>query len=128
MDNLQHLLALLGGHVRNLLQRLEDRLRTRRQQGTRPSATCIDPPTRIPCLTMKPRLCIVLASVVASLSQAAIADTPANALTAAERAAGWHLLFDGTTLSGWRGYRKPDTTGTRWSIVDGAICVPSADG
>jgi hypothetical protein len=77
---------------------------------------------------MKPRLCIVLAFVVACLGDAAIADTPANTLTAAERAAGWRLLFDGTTLSGWRGYRKPDTTGTRWSIVEGALCVPSAEG
>ena len=26
-----------------------------------------------------------------------------NELTAAERAAGWRLLFDGRTLTGWRG-------------------------
>jgi hypothetical protein len=43
----------------------------------------------------------------------------ANTLTAEEKAAGWRLLFDGTTLSGWRGYRSPAPAG--WSAADGAL-------
>ncbi|WP_068878676.1 MULTISPECIES: DUF1080 domain-containing protein [unclassified Phenylobacterium] len=31
-----------------------------------------------------------------------------NALTAAERAAGWRLLFDGTSTEGWRGFKTPE--------------------
>jgi hypothetical protein len=47
------------------------------------------------------------------------AQTMPNTLTAAERQAGWRLLFDGSTLDGWRGYRQEATTG--WEVVDGAI-------
>jgi hypothetical protein len=32
----------------------------------------------------------------------------------------WKSLFDGTSLSGWRGYRS-DSLPTGWSIVDGAL-------
>ena len=36
-------------------------------------------------------------------------------LTAAEKAAGWKLLFDGKSLAGWRGYKTetPPPGGTR---------------
>ncbi len=47
------------------------------------------------------------------------ADGP-NTLTSAERAAGWRLLFDGTTTSGWRGF-KQSTVPTGWQAVDGAL-------
>jgi hypothetical protein len=72
---------------------------------------------------------LALAPIVALtiLGDAAVADAP-NTLTAAERASGWRLLFDGTTLDGWRGYKKPDAVGTRWKVSDGALCVPHADG
>ena len=34
-------------------------------------------------------------------------ETPmVNMLTAAEQAEGWKLLFNGTDLAGWRGYKK----------------------
>ncbi len=33
--------------------------------------------------------------------------TAENTLTAAERAAGWMLLFDGTSTKGWRGFKTP---------------------
>ena len=54
-------------------------------------------------------------------------DSP-NTLTAAEKAAGWRLLFDGSSTAGWRGYDKPDVTGLRWIVKDGAVCLPPADG
>ncbi len=43
-----------------------------------------------------------------------------NTLSAGERAEGWELLFDGTSLAGWRGFRAehaPDS----WKVADGAI-------
>jgi hypothetical protein len=43
-----------------------------------------------------------------------------NTLTAAERAAGWRLLFDGKTTAGWRGYKKTDVP-AGWQVVDGAL-------
>jgi hypothetical protein len=50
------------------------------------------------------------------------ATTPAllNALTPEEKTAGWELLFDGTTLNGWKRYNR-DTIGPLWSVREGAI-------
>src|SRR2546425_4902899 len=42
-------------------------------------------------------------------------------LTAAERAAGWRLLFDGRTLKGWRGLGYDTVPTAHWVVVDGAI-------
>jgi hypothetical protein len=66
-------------------------------------------------------------AVFALLAVPALADAP-NTLTSAERDAGWRLLFDGKTLSAWRGYKKADAAGTRWKVADGALCVAHADG
>lgn len=55
-------------------------------------------------------------------------QTSANQLTDADKKAGWTLLFDGKSLEGWRGYKKPDASGTRWKIEDGTLTLPSADG
>ncbi len=76
---------------------------------------------------MKHSCCFAIALVVAFLGHTALADTP-NTLTAAERAEGWRLLFDGNTLTGWRGYKKQDAAGTRWAVNDGTLCVPRDDG
>ena len=37
-------------------------------------------------------------------------------------------LFDGTSLSGWRGYKKPDAAGSRWTVQDGMLTLPANDG
>jgi len=47
-------------------------------------------------------------------------STGATSLTAEQRAAGWVPLFDGTSLSAWRGY-KEQTVPAGWSIVDGIL-------
>ena len=43
-----------------------------------------------------------------------------NTLTSAERAAGWRLLFDGTSTAGWRGFRQASVP-SGWQAVDGAL-------
>lgn len=43
-----------------------------------------------------------------------------SGLTAAQRAAGWQPLFDGTTTAGWRGYKTP-TVPAGWSAVNGTL-------
>ena len=51
---------------------------------------------------------------------------PAGARAAADPAA--VALFDGKSLNGWRLYKKPDPTGSRWSIADGMLMLPPKDG
>src|SRR5690606_6970360 len=52
---------------------------------------------------------------------AAEPEVPAmNALTSRQRADGWQLLFDGTSLGGWRGYNRQDLP-AGWEAVDGAL-------
>lgn len=46
--------------------------------------------------------------------------TAPNTLTEEEKDAGWDLLFDGTTLNGWKRFNH-DTIGPLWSVQDGAI-------
>ena len=43
-----------------------------------------------------------------------------NTLSAAEKKAGWRLLFDGKTTTGWRGY-KMDRMPSGWKVIDGAL-------
>jgi hypothetical protein len=49
-----------------------------------------------------------------------------NTLSAQERKEGWTLLFDGRTMAGWRGYRKPFSPIKGWTVVDG--CLKNAKG
>lgn len=64
---------------------------------------------------------LVLGGVaVARSAEAQSMQTQHNTLTAEERAEGWQLLFDGTTTTGWRGFRK-ETMPEGWKVLDGAI-------
>ena len=49
----------------------------------------------------------------------------ANTLTDEEKAAGWELLFDGSTLNGWKRYGA-DSIGPLWSVKDGIIVCDGA--
>jgi hypothetical protein len=79
---------------------------------------------------MKPfKLVAVLALAACARSAHVGSPTPAappeqsaaaNTLTAADRAAGWKLLFDGKTTSGWRGY-KMQTMPPQWMAMDGTL-------
>jgi Domain of Unknown Function (DUF1080) len=70
----------------------------------------------------------VAAALAASISlAAAVAAQPSNQLSPAEQKAGWTLLFNGTSLDGWRAYKRPDASGTRWAVKDGLLCLDPGD-
>jgi len=70
----------------------------------------------------------VAAALAASISLAGVVAAQApNQLTPAEQKAGWTLLFNGTSLDGWHGYKRPDATGTRWVAKDGLLCLAPGD-
>jgi len=56
----------------------------------------------------------------ASFASAQVGAGP-NALTAAERASGWRLLFDGKTFKGWKGLGYDSVPTAHWKIANGAI-------
>jgi len=58
--------------------------------------------------------------LVTSAHLAAATDAPLNTLTAAEKAAGWKLLFDGKTFTGWHNF-KLDGIRPGWQIKDGIL-------
>lgn len=53
--------------------------------------------------------------------------TQDNTLTAAEKAKGWQLLFDGKSIDQWRGFRK-ESVPTAWTVEDGAIALTGKGG
>ena len=66
------------------------------------------------------RLCsLLLLCLFAAGSLLRAADN--NTLSAEEKSAGWKLLFDGKSLSGWRGYKTETPNG--WSVQNGALVL-----
>lgn len=62
-------------------------------------------------------------SPTATSAQPAAAEHGAdtlNTLSEAEREAGWRLLFDGTSLDGWRGYQRDSIPGG-WTVDEAAL-------
>lgn len=69
------------------------------------------------------RLCLTVAAVLVATGCASAQEEvrqEMNALTSAERDAGWQLLFDGQSLDGWRGYNGRDALGG-WAVEDGTL-------
>lgn len=62
----------------------------------------------------------VIALATTWLPGKGLAQGAVNSLTAAERAAGWRLLFDGKSMDAWRGY-KSETLPAGWTVVDGTF-------
>ena len=59
-------------------------------------------------------------STTVATESAGAAATGSTWLTAEQRAAGWKPLFDGSTLTGWRGYTS-QTVPAGWQVVDGTL-------
>lgn len=58
-------------------------------------------------------------SVTAGSENMATAEPPANVLTEAEKAEGWTLLFNGTSLDGWRIYKGKESN--TWGVQNGLL-------
>lgn len=58
--------------------------------------------------------------VLAHGAPAPEAAAPSNALTAAEKGAGWRLLWDGKTTERWRSAKSDGLPTQGWSIENGA--------
>jgi hypothetical protein len=72
-------------------------------------------------------LASVLALVTAANGGQAVADPHPNTLTPEERSAGWRLLFDGTSLEGWRAFTSTAPP-AGWKAIDGALARAGAGG
>lgn len=55
------------------------------------------------------------------------ANETVNQLTTAEKRAGWRLLFDGKTTTGWRGFKKPDFPKDMWVVEDHCLKHPATN-
>lgn len=68
-------------------------------------------------------LCGALATRISSDEKVSLkgedATGMANTLSAPEKAAGWKLLFDGQSTTGWRGFRKASFPEKGWIVEDG---------
>ena len=70
-------------------------------------------------------LCLTTAATLrAAEANAAVPNT----LTAQEQAAGWRLLWDGKTNTGWRSARAGDFPKSGWTIRDGMLTVAATGG
>jgi hypothetical protein len=71
---------------------------------------------------MNPQALLALVAVTFSLGLSPVRAAD-NTLTAAEKAAGWKLLFDGSTLTGWSNFKTSDIK-PGWQVRDGLlVCV-----
>jgi hypothetical protein len=63
-----------------------------------------------------------LVLALAGVPRSGFAQTPAPgaALSSADKAAGWTMLFDGSSTAAWRGY-KQSALPAGWSVIDGAL-------
>src|SRR3954468_2687233 len=52
------------------------------------------------------------------------ATTSTTSATTTKDTGGSTELFNGKDLTGWRGYKKTDATGTRWKVEDGLLTIP----
>ncbi len=68
--------------------------------------------------------CLLLALLAAH----SFAVEPPNTLTAAEKAAGWKLLFDGTTSAGWVAIGTTTFPEKGWAVEGGTIKRVAANG
>ena len=65
-------------------------------------------------------IAFLLALAVTTFSLAAAETAANNSLTAAEKTAGWQLLFNGADLSGWHNFKR-DGVRPGWQVQDGAL-------
>jgi hypothetical protein len=69
--------------------------------------------------SMKTKSTLIAAALLAA---AACLPLSASAAPAASDASGWRSLFDGKTLTGWRGYLQ-EAPGAGWQVKDGVLVL-----
>jgi hypothetical protein len=75
---------------------------------------------RLPVRLIVPGACLAGAALL-------IAGVPQN-LAAQAKPDTSIALFDGKSLTGWRGYKKTDAAGSRWIVQDGMLALAPKDG
>ncbi|WP_242111840.1 3-keto-disaccharide hydrolase [Luteimonas aquatica] len=83
---------------------------------------------RLPRSAFPFRIGLGLLLACLAASSGAAPPAPGAALSAAERKQGFVSLFDGHSLRGWHGYRKPGEPVAGWAVEDGAIVRTGAGG
>ena len=81
---------------------------------------CAAFPRMLATLAMTAALAACHSSASPEMAPMSASVTP-NQLSAAESAAGWRLLFDGRTLTGWRGLGMTGPPPGHWTVEDGSI-------
>jgi len=71
---------------------------------------------------------ILLPAGVALSRPAKLGDEPPNTLSAKEKRDGWRLLFDGKSISGWRGAYLDSLPSKGWHVQDGVLIVEASGG
>lgn len=66
-------------------------------------------------------VCVLSLAALGTALAAAQSSPAPNTLSAAEKAAGWTLLFDGKTTDGWRGFHSDTFPAAGWEVKDGCI-------
>src|SRR5436305_1159852 len=67
---------------------------------------------------------LLLSVLFASVAVAAAPPATQPTITDAEKQAGWKLLFDGATKTGWRGLGRDGFPDDRWRIENGCLHCP----
>lgn len=65
---------------------------------------------------------LVLAALICGAISGSMAAADSALVTAEEKADGWRSLFDGKSLTGWRGY-KSDQIGKGWKVKNGVLVL-----
>ena len=88
---------------------------------TAPSQAVFSCDQNVESAMTRAQIAALLVACCATAASAQSAPLATNRLTPAERAAGWHLLFDGATLKGWRGLGYDSVPTAHWKVSGRAI-------
>src|SRR5262245_15374005 len=77
---------------------------------------------------MRFRFLVPLTSLIGALFVTVAAEQAKPAAPKPQAGGPVMSLFDGKSLTGWRGYKKPDATGSRWAVQAGLLTLSPDDG
>ena len=77
---------------------------------------------------MRFRFLVPLTSLIGVLFVTVAAEQAKPAASKPEAGGPVSSLFDGKSLTGWRGYKKTDASGSRWAVQDGLLTLSPNDG